>query len=577
VLVLGFLTSFSVLTQRDVAARSRTADAATKLAAAYADARFWVGQEESLERKYRLEPSPGVRRLHESAERTVERDLARVREIDGSTVTRHFIDDVISAHAGYVRASDSLFAAVDTHNPSLVNHVDHAIADPAFHEVQTTVDGASGRASRLALAESGSLRRGERNATRWSMIAFALGVLLIAAFAGILFRLRRRLAGARQLELDTLADLVMRDPLTGVGNHRAFHEALPRTLHEIGQNAGPASVALILLDLDGLKVVNDTLGHQAGDEYITLVAAALVATAPETSCVYRVGGDEFAVLLENQSGAGASRIVNRVEARLAAVDRPIRLSISGGIAEATEYRHKDALIREADLALRCAKRGNDSTVVYVPLLEEAGQATPTRLHTGTLANALALAVDAKDAYTRSHCQTVSQLCALVAGELGLSPGRVSRMRLAGLLHDVGKIGVPDAILNKPGPLTDDEYLQMQRHATLGGEIVGAADLAEESDWVRHHHERFDGTGYPDSLAGSEIPLESRIILVCDAYEAMTSNRPYRAAPGHAHAIQELRRNARTQFDPRVVDALCRALSERAVAAEPGQRDLAEVA
>jgi len=151
------------------------------------------------------------------------------------------------------------------------------------------------------------------------------------------------------------------------------------------------------------------------------------------------------------------------------------------------------------------------------------------------------------------------------------------MRLAGLLHDVGKIGVPDAILNKPGRLTDGEYAQMQRHATLGGQIVAAADLAEESQWIRHHHERYDGNGYPDGLTGTRIPLESRIILACDAYEAMTSNRPYRKAPGHAFAVAELRRHAGTQFDAQVVEALCRALDARAANAVPGQREFAEAA
>jgi HD-GYP domain-containing protein (c-di-GMP phosphodiesterase class II) len=142
---------------------------------------------------------------------------------------------------------------------------------------------------------------------------------------------------------------------------------------------------------------------------------------------------------------------------------------------------------------------------------------------------------------------------------------------------LGKIGVRDAILNKPGALDDEEYAQMQRHATLGGEIVAAANLAEESDWIRHHHERYDGTGYPDSLHGGDISVESRIILVCDAYEAMTSNRPYRTAPGHAYAIDELRRNAGTQFDPDIVDALCRALETRAASSDAGQREFADAA
>jgi putative nucleotidyltransferase with HDIG domain len=180
-------------------------------------------------------------------------------------------------------------------------------------------------------------------------------------------------------------------------------------------------------------------------------------------------------------------------------------------------------------------------------------------HTRTLANALALAVDAKDSYTRSHCQTVSQLCVVIATELDIHREQLVRVRLAGLLHDVGKIGVPDSILNKPDVLTHDEYEQMKTHSVLGAAIIKAADMPIEAHWVRHHHERIDGTGYPDGLLGADIPLESRIIHVADAFEAMTSDRPYRKAPGQAYAIDELRRNSGTQFDADVVEALIRRL------------------
>jgi putative nucleotidyltransferase with HDIG domain len=270
-------------------------------------------------------------------------------------------------------------------------------------------------------------------------------------------------------------------------------------------------------------------------------------------------------------------VVARLNIALSSAASPVRVSVSAGIADTTEYRHKDALIRDADLALLTSKRSQSPVVAYTPALDRHEDAGQSRAQTGTLANALALAVDAKDSYTRSHCQTVSQLCAMIGEQLGLNPERIARLRLAGLLHDVGKIGVPDAILNKPTGLTDAEFEIMRRHATLGSEIAAAADLAEESDWIRHHHERYDGTGYPDRLSYRAIPLESRIILACDAYEAMTSNRPYRKAPGHRFAIAELERNAGTQFDPDVVVALRTALELRADDPTSGRHDLAEVA
>jgi putative nucleotidyltransferase with HDIG domain len=171
-------------------------------------------------------------------------------------------------------------------------------------------------------------------------------------------------------------------------------------------------------------------------------------------------------------------------------------------------------------------------------------------------------VDAKDSWTRSHCETVSELCAAVAAELELPPDRIEKLRLAGLLHDVGKIGVPDSILQKPSQLTEAEFETMKTHSQLGHSIVSGAGLAEEAHWILHHHERPDGRGYPDGLTADQIPLESRIILVADAFEAMTSDRPYRAAQPASAALNELHRHSGTQFDPRCVAALERSLTER---------------
>jgi putative nucleotidyltransferase with HDIG domain len=177
-------------------------------------------------------------------------------------------------------------------------------------------------------------------------------------------------------------------------------------------------------------------------------------------------------------------------------------------------------------------------------------------------------VDAKDSYTRSHSETVSETCGLIAEELGLAPERVARLRLAGLLHDIGKIGIPDAILQKPSALTDEEFEVMKTHSKLGYRIVRGAELEQEAEWILHHHERPDGRGYPDGLRGDELPLESRIILVADAFEAMTSDRPYRRGQSECVALAELTRCSGSQFDPDCVEALHRAVaapSDQAVA------------
>ncbi|MBE2315821.1 diguanylate cyclase [Solirubrobacter sp. CPCC 204708] len=393
---------------------------------------------------------------------------------------------------------------------------------------------------------------GEKRVVDGGRQIIVLACFVFGALWWLLRQHRRRLEEARRQELKRLSEMASSDPLTGLRNHRVFHEDLARELQRAGRTG--SSLALVLLDLDNLKTLNDTHGHQAGDRRIRELADALRETLRATDTAYRIGGDEFAVLLPDAHTWGALEFTQRLHQAFPGA--------TAGIAATTTLVARDALIHDADMALLTAKRTHQRALVYTQELDP-GTVTPTvdDHHTQTLAAALAHAVDAKDSYTRSHCQTVSQLSALIAEALGFEGERLARMRLAGLLHDVGKIGVPDAILNKRAALTEAEYEVMKQHAVLGAEIVESAGLPEQARWVRHHHERIDGRGYPDGLAGEEIPLESRIILVADSFEAMTSDRPYRRAPGREFALAELRCHAGAQFDPDVVDALCRVLDD----------------
>jgi diguanylate cyclase (GGDEF)-like protein len=542
--VLCFLAGFSVSTQRRVAGESKRADAAARLSATLVDARHWVTEAKSVERRYRFEPSGVVRTSHETAKRRLTENLRKVLEIDPGPE----IERLLLLNWRYGQESHRLLAAVDFGDQGLATRLDHQVIDPIFGQLEYGTQVEARAASAAALAHSARLREAQTNAAQAIAIAFAAGLALLACFAFILVRFRRQ-------ELTRLAQMAVTDPLTGLRNHRAFQEDLARELQRVGRTGVP--LALVMLDLDGLKALNDRLGHQAGDERIQALADAILASVRATDVGYRIGGDEFAVILPGSRALGALELAERVRAQAA---------VTAGIAEATQLRVRDDVLREAGLALAGAKRLGQAAAVYGPDLE-----LPEREHEHddrTLASALALAVDAKDSYTRSHCQTVSQLCATIASGLGLDGERVGRIRLAGLLHDVGKIGVPDAILNKPTALTDAEFEVMKRHALLGGDIVAAAEMHEEARWVRHHHERFDGTGYPAALEGVDIPLESRIILVADAFEAMTSDRPYREAPGVDFAVAELQRHAGTQFDPDVVAALCRALDRDPAVAMP---------
>jgi diguanylate cyclase (GGDEF)-like protein len=558
--VLCFLAGFSLITQRRTSALSQQADQANRLSEVYQDARFWVGQEESLERKYRLEPSPDVRALHQQAERNLVNDVRRLSSVDPTPANRAIVQRLLTLHIAYAGTSAAMVRAVDAHNPALVIHLDHAVVDPVFGQLQAIVYRNAGFASRRALTLSASLRRNENDVMVAIAIAIAVGLGLLLAFALIIARFGRRLDAGRTAEVTRLAEIAITDPLTGLRNHRAFHEDLARNVHRVARSAVP--VSLVILDVDGLKQVNDSLGHQAGDEHLRSLADAIRVTVRGSDCGYRIGGDEFAIILDNSRSWGAMEFVRRLQDLLATAPTESGARASAGISEALVFTDKDKLIREADLALIATKRSGQCVAIYTPELEPriaTADSAADEHYSQTLASALAHAVDAKDSYTHSHSQTVSQLCALIASELHFNDERVARMRLAGLLHDVGKIGVPDAILNKPAKLTDDEREQMQAHSVLGYEIVSAANLSTEADWVRHHHERYDGHGYPDQLSGDEIPIESRIIFVADSFEAMTSDRPYRKSPGTAYALAELRGNAGTQFDPEIVGAFIRAI------------------
>jgi diguanylate cyclase (GGDEF)-like protein len=386
-------------------------------------------------------------------------------------------------------------------------------------------------------------------------ILLGLGLLTSLVVVGRQVGYRRRVERAREAELARLAEEALTDSLTGLGNHRSFHEDLRREIARRTRSGSCFSV--VMLDLNRLKQVNDTLGHQAGDELIRAVADCLRATMRATDAAYRTGGDEFIALLPSERAWGALEFARRLQEE--AHHHRTELAVTCGIAESIAFETADTLLRRADLALYEAKRSGRQIVLYadglapkpIPRPEERATRREHRL----LATALARAVDAKDAGTRNHCETVSELCVLLGQALGLDADRIERLRLAGLLHDVGKIGVSDRILGKPGRLNDDEVAEMSRHVRIGHAIVASAELEEEARWVRHHHEHFDGSGYPDGLSGEEIPPESRIILVADAFEAMTADRPYRRARPVDEALAELDRLSGTQFDPACVDAL----------------------
>jgi diguanylate cyclase (GGDEF)-like protein len=348
----------------------------------------------------------------------------------------------------------------------------------------------------------------------------------------------------------------IRDPLTGLYNRRFFFEALEQ---EIGRHDRyGSSASLVLFDVDDFKLINDRHGHAAGDEVLRKIARIGQGLLRPADSFARIGGEEFALLLPETQQLDALLVAERLRTAVSRstmlADR--RVTLSGGVASCPQdAESREELEKKADAALYWAKRnGKDLCAVASEVIGDDDGAAEGD---GMLAHlyAMVAAIDARDLATRDHSENVAAYAVAIGQALGLDRDRIMGLRRAALLHDIGKIGVPADILSKPGKLDDDEYAQIQRHPMVGATMLAHAGLCEESRWIRHHHERIDGAGYPDGLEGSEIPLEARIIFVADSFEAMTSDRPYRSGLDVEEALAELRRHAGTQFDEQIVDAL----------------------
>jgi two-component system, cell cycle response regulator len=319
------------------------------------------------------------------------------------------------------------------------------------------------------------------------------------------------------------------DPLTGLWNRLALQRELDRVLAE-----GSPHV-LLLFDLDGFKNYNDSYGHPAGDALLTRLGARLAATVP---LAYRIGGDEFCVLAARPRDEAPTRLIDLARAALSEQGEGFDVGASCGYVLLPDEAQSGAD------ALRIADRR-----LYV---EKHSGRVSARLQS---ARVLRRALDEWDPELGEHVDDVAGLAARVARRLGLDADEVERVATAAELHDIGKIAIPRSILRKPGALEDDEWAFLRRHTLIGERIAaGAPALAGIAGIIRSSHERWDGGGYPDGLAGEAIPLGAQIVFVCDAFAAMTTARSYKAPMSEPEALDELRAHAGTQFAPAVVDA-----------------------
>jgi diguanylate cyclase (GGDEF)-like protein len=327
------------------------------------------------------------------------------------------------------------------------------------------------------------------------------------------------------------------DPLTKCLNRRGLRERADAELAHSLRHGMPFSV--LVLDLDNFKQVNDTRGHNTGDAVLCRVVECLGQVVRPNDAVGRLGGDEFAVLLPETTENEASAVAARVADALAA-EAPCSIGVACFPLDGNDL---DSLLREADTRLYATRDGRGGRAVAHG--ERLGWAT-----------ALAEAVDMRMDARHEHSRAVATYAVTIAAEMEWDDERLGLLRLAAMLHDVGKVAVPDEILRKPGPLTEAEYAEIKRHPLIGADLVARVEgLDPIVPWIRHSHEHFDGTGYPSGLCGEEIPLAARILLVADAYDAMTSDRPYRRALSREEALRELEEQAGRQFDPRCVDLL----------------------
>jgi two-component system cell cycle response regulator len=310
---------------------------------------------------------------------------------------------------------------------------------------------------------------------------------------------------------------------------------------------GDGMLTLATIDIDDFKIVNDLHGHPIGDEALRRVAEALRRAVRNQDSVFRVGGEEFAVLLPGLTASDALPVAERLRAAVAAIPFALPLRISIGLASwPADASDRDALLERADDALYSAKHaGTDRTSV-------ASGARRDAAGDGGSWTGLLHMLRGKEGGTLAHSAEVAALCVEVGRELGLEGERLAELRIAGQLHDIGKVAVPDAILQKPGPLDEDELRLAQMHPVTGAELARAWGLERPARFVLEHHEHIDGSGYPAGLTGDEITLEARILHTVDAFASMTRDRPYRAAMSVEDALDELRRFSGKHFDPESV-------------------------
>jgi len=381
------------------------------------------------------------------------------------------------------------------------------------------------------------------------------------------------LTNRQQIQKKKLEQMAITDELTGAYNQRFFHMKLESELDKAQKNN--SSVSLIMIDVDNFKMYNDAYGHDFGDNILRTTASILLEILDEGSYLCRYGGDEFAVIITNAQINNLEYMANNLRQEFEELKQKYykhelyeKVTLSFGLSEYPNMsRNKNELIYQADSALYHAKNlGKDKVHLYQDaIMQIRKNISSDHQQLIGIFKGLLSTISAKDKYTHGHCERVAAYAVLIAEAMKLSAKEISIIQCAGLLHDIGKIEMPKHILNKKEELTDEEINYLRRHPIYSENILESlADMDKLTDYVRHHHERFDGKGYPDGLKGKEISLGARILCVADSFDAMVSDRPYSKSMTKKQAFCELEKNAGTQFDPEIVEVFIKAMKSCAV-------------
>jgi diguanylate cyclase (GGDEF)-like protein len=490
----------------------------------------------------------------------VAKQAAGVAGVDSAAVVRFRVDGVAEVVGSWHMGS--------THIGSLLpldGTAEARIAGRAGRRNGSTPASAPDRAASLSVPGGVSVPIRVRRELWGSLLVVASGAEEIPPDLEERLGIFADLAGLAITNADTSSHLLAQatsDPLTGLLNHRAFQARVESEVARAQRYGRP--LALVLLDLDHFKSINDAYGHQAGDAALMQAARLLDDGARAGDILGRIGGDEFALLLPETTASGALPIAERwaAEFRAAPVGVAAHLTMSAGVCDLTHAKDSKELLRLADGALYWAKnQGRDTVVMYSPdvvyELSDSDRADRLQRSQSLISiRSLARSIDAKESPNEDHSERVAGFVRRLAEAAGWPPVPVAQLAEAARIHDVGKVCIPDEVLHKSGSLAPAEYELVKAHAALGGQIAREALTDEQALWIEQHHERFDGTGYPNGLAGGKISEGAALLALADSWDVMTTVRSYSPAKSEREALAECLSLSGSQFAP----TACRALA-----------------